>query len=456
MKTKGFIEIPALRSNVPGEVNIYGELSNYSLTFSREQGIYPSAALKTYPAGELFYRSFISTDINDGAAVVSATVKAAIDAVAVTVYDLLAQDQMGTAGLTDPTELATFVAADSDVTTAGVTALAFTDQVDHPVDTPSWMPGSAFFQVSDGGNIVDITIWFVNSNFETQYDEYEINVAPPASTLDDLYTTPNNINSLIVANTTGTATLTAIDTLENGDPSTHQELFDVTWYDPNGSTSQYETPWIVVGYGPMANNPSYIKDAIRDYIIAAINGATTAYTQPQWEEVYPSLFELMEFYLIPYWDQVAVAELAPNSAIYSPILVDVTTKDDRGTTFSPGLTPAQVAAGSALVPAIYKSILMISVGNPNNTGGVVLLNSLYGDYAVISTTDNDFDRLDPDTKDFIVKLNEALNIAESATASSPVSAGYTRVTRNSRLYISFSVGGVDFFVLLKQDLLAGI
>ena len=443
-KTKGFIEIPELAINTPGINSQYGELSLRSKTFSREQGNYHSAG------GRTVFKSFYSVDENDDLVAVPADVAKCINSIGELITDLFVDDQMPT--FNDLTELATYVDGELSGHSPAITNLEFQDKVDDDGGSSDWMPGSVYFTTTIGGNTAEVRAWFVNDLFETQYDEYEIIVAPPtAASVDELNTTPANINGLIATNTTSTVVLNKINTITNSARATYQTLFDLTWNDPNGTSFTYNTPWIFIGYGPASNNPVLIRDAIRDYIIA-----NTSLALATWEIIYPMLFESMEFYIIPFWDRIAIPEIGPNTGIYSCLLADTDLVNDRGTLFAANLSPAQVEAGSELMPALYKSLLNVSVGNPNNTGGVVHVSSMFPDYFLTPTTSTDFDRMDPPTKDFIIGLNEALNTAETATSSSPVPSGYQRVVRQGKTYIAFTRGGADFLVATKATVLAGI
>lgn len=439
-KTKGFIQIPSLHVNDPGVVAQYGELSLRSLTFSREQAYYPSS-LKN-----VAYKSFYSKDDLGADAEVPAWALTGIHAVAELIYSLYSTNNLDTAQYPSVTELATYVGGHANVTGANVSSLSFEDEVLEDGTGPLWMPGSASFTVSDGvGGTSEVRIWFVNSLFELQYDEYEIIVIPPTTnTVDDLNTTPNNINSLITANTGTNIVLQRINNATQNARPTDQYMFDITWHDPNLTSAQYTTPWIFLGYGPAANNAANIRDAIQKYITD-----NTTLNLSVWQIIYPGLFELMEFYLIPYWDKVAIG---PVATLYSMILNDLTVPASRGTTFSIGLSPAEVTSGLALVPALYKSIMLITVGNPNNTGGMIKLNDVYDDYVLVPTSDTDFDRMAPATKSFILALNQALSIAETATSSTPMPSGFNRITRGGHLFIGFTSGGVDYLLLTKASL----
>lgn len=441
-KVKGFIEIPDLINNAPGEDSQYGELSLRSKTFSREQG--------KYYGEDTVFRSFHSSNEQGDLIAVPTGVASCVLAIGDLLVSLYTDDQMPT--FNDLTELVTYVQSELSSHSPSISNLDFIDKVDVTGGGNDWMPGSVYFTTTEGGNTVEVRAWFVNDLFETQYDEYEIFVAPPTGlSVDELNTTPANIVGVISTNTTSTAVLNKINAITDNARSTYQNLFNITWNDPNETSFTFTTPWVFVGYGPASNNPSAIRDAIRDYIVE-----NTQLSLAVWEIIYPTLFEAMEFYVIPFWDRIAIPEIGPNTGIYSPLLINTSLVNERGTLFAANLSPGQVSAGSELMPALYKSILNVAVGNPNNTSGVVHLSALFTDYCLIPTSHTDFDRMAPATKDFIVGLNEALNIAETATSSSPVPSGYQRTTRQGITYITFTRGGADFLVATKNAVLAGI
>jgi len=440
---KGFIVIPSLQKNTPGENSQFGELSQMSCTFSREQGIYEASS-------DTLLHSFYSVDSTDNKIIVPTTVVTAIGAVAQIIFDLYTDDQMGSIDDTD--ELLTTV--NTLLTPGTVSDLLFTDKIESVEVgmTNYWMPGSADFVVVSGGENVNVRIWFTNNEFETQYDEYEIVVLPPViNDIDDLNATPSTINNII--NTAGNMAnmLPRISLAIDGKPPTVITNLPLTWHDPSGTSSTYTTGWAVLCWGPGGASPSNIRPVILDFIIE-----NSALDQTVWQIIYPELYEAMEFYVIPFWDNIAIPELGPVSGIYSPVLNDYSLINLRGTTFSYGLTAPQVSTTSALIPLLYKSLVAVVVGNPSNTDGVVYINSLYSDYCLIPTSHADFDRMDPETKDFVIKLNQGLSIAEEATNTSTVPAGFAREVRGGFIYITFSIGGVDFLIATKATVLGGI
>lgn len=442
-KVKGFILIPALQINTPGENSQFGELSQLSLTFSREQGVYSISQ-------DTLLHSFTSKNDLDVNIVVPAAVQTASGEVAQIIYDLFSDDQMGS--IADVDEL--LLAVEGELTPGLLDDLIFYDKVESTVTGQEnyWMPGSAEFTVTAGGIDFNVRIWFTNEEFENQFDEWDIVVIPPVITnVDELNTIPSNINNLINTATNMANMLPKMQAAINGKPPTITGSLPLTWHDPSGGPSTYNTPWVFLAWGPYGSNSSRIRPVIKKYL-----DDNSSLTQDVWEVIYPELFETMEFYIIPYWDRIAIPEMGPITGIYSPIITDIASINSRGNLFAAGLTSGQVSAGLALLPALYKSILNVSVGNPSNTGGVIHINSLYPDYALIPTDHADFDRMDPNTKDFVIKMNQALAIAETATNASPIPSGFTREIRAGKRYIAFSILGSDFLIPTKETVLGGI
>lgn len=442
-KVKGFILIPVLQKNTPGENSQFGELSQMSLTFSREQGIYTVS-------NDTLLHSFLSEDETGAKIAVPQAIQDAIGEVSQEILDLFIGDQMGS--IADEDALKTYI---EGVLTPGILDnLIFYDKIES-VDVGQenyWMPGSAEFTVTAGGIEYNVRVWFTNNEFETQYDEWEIVVIPPVmSDVDELNTTPSAINNLVTTATNMTNMLPKINAAKGNKPPTMTASLNLTWNDPAGGSSTYITPWVFLAWGPYGGNASRVRPVIKKYI-----EDNSILLQEAWEIIYPELYETMEFYVIPYWDRISIPEMGPVSGIYSPVITDYTSITTRGNLFAAGLNPGQVTAGSALMPALYKSILNVTVGNPSNTGGVIHINSLYPDYSLIPTDHADFDRMTTETKDFIIKLNQCLAVAETATSSSPVPSGFTRETRAGKRYIAFSILGTDFLIPTKATVLEGI
>lgn len=431
---KGFINIPTLANNAPGQTAIFGELSTNSSTFSRYKSNYANPSL--YPGVELVG---FTTKNNVGSQItLTSTISNHILSVASWVlaqYNASAVPTNANKNLFI-SQLETQFPDMTDISINEIMAGTVTQRMPDYID---WL-------FNDGATDNRIKIWFADSRFQSQYDDYEIMVIPPVGLLDNLNNPSATVAGFLAA-FTHTHFVNAIATATGNLPYTLLTTLTLVWHDPTLPNATLNTTWGVVIYGSAGNDTDKIKATIRAYIAA--NSALTV-----WSTLYPTLYAENEFIIIPQWNSIASPESGLDVALYSPTL-----KVSELLSMAPSLLPSSYATAVVLTSyimdnlivssAFWRSIGFLAIGNPGNVGSVFSLKQKFPDYMNVLTTSPDWGRMTLTTRNFIIALNAALEQALTLTEVSPVPVGYTRVMINNRVHLGFNYDGFTYLVLAK-------
>lgn len=292
-------------------------------------------------------------------------------------------------------------------------------------------------------------IWFADSSFANQYDEYTILVIPPLLPVDQFYDSYNDVKDL-VAGIRQDEVLARADVAKGVFPYTVLRPDVFTWQDKSDKTLRLDTVWITIVYGAAGNNLDAVKEAIRTYILA-----NSTHNRDQWAEVFPDLFTSTEFIITPLWNNYSVPNEVRETGVYSGIIPGVAAlslaqKTAKGAKY----TDAHVAKVWSGVPTQYKSLMTVIVGGPENRDGIDMFAERYPDYMNVPTTYIDFMRMSQDTRGFVMMLVDMLAKAEEMTPNTGVPSGYNRLVRDGIVYIAKSYNKFLFLVVTKYSVQA--
>jgi hypothetical protein len=315
---------------------------------------------------------------------------------------------------------------------------------------PEWVQWSNKTISGLGGN--QLKVWFNDTAFQAQYDDFEIVVVPPLVGLNNFFKTPVEVKAALAAETPVT-TMNRVQTAKAGYPETviRAESFD--WINPFDAADKVSTSWHVLIYGEAGNNPDAISDALVAYALA-----NSGYTRPQWVNIMPDMFRRTEFVLVPMWDQYAIGNYVVESGIYSPVVnlkrAIALIKSVINDTVNYPL--AHIDDHLQLMAHPYKSLQILSVGNPLNRDSLTELTDVYPDILAISTTSIDFNRMEVATKNFLTALGEMIPAAEELTLYTSAPAGMSKSVRAGKLYLVKRVNNIDYLLLAKSQLVTVI
>jgi hypothetical protein len=305
-----------------------------------------------------------------------------------------------------------------------------------------WFPESLTisFRNLDEDNVV--RIWYADEAFRTQCDIYEILVIAPVDNVNLLHGQRAAVFSLLDSQTPEHYT-TRIQQLTQDRSQTTLVPRTFDWTDPVDPTITKSSYFTAIVYGGAGNNEDLIREAFIDYLLT-----NSTYTREEWELIYPDLFKPLEFFITPIWDRYSLSNQLTYAGVYSPTLPLRDVLGYGNATFH--AQPAtHIQEWLAVTGSIYKSLPFVSVGNWKNRRNLFSFEQLWPQYAAISTTSFDFNRMSLATQQFVMHLVEHLKYAEEVTLTSDIPSGYTLVKRGQHHYLSKTFDKVVYLVWPK-------
>lgn len=433
---RGFVNINGFVDNTPGVIAPIGELSSIARSFSREIGHYRD---NQYPAGKLM--SFESERDN-----VDVPVDVVYSTVVLKMTDWLFNESIKGDIKDQPEIVKQALQAEfkSEVKIIEIGEMATNGRY--------WFPSSIIFsslESDDGTGKLEenwIRVWFTDAAFKAQYDKYDIIVACPFNEWDDFFLPIDTVITKIKA-ITAESHNRHIWPYRGENPETQLSTDNYDYVNPGNRKEMYPVPFSLFIYGLAGIN----SDIKREEIINEILKNST-HSRDEWEEILPDLFTPTEFYLIPIWDRLSLPDLGDKAAWYSSTIsptrqVNTAKKYAYGDAYNPEYLEKNIE----LFGTIYKSLAVVAVGHPKNRHAPTLFSELWPHYAIISSTALDFNRIDPDTQEFILVLQGLFKTAETMTPYSAIPEGMTRVKRGDTYYLTTQRNKVQYVMPLRLN-----
>lgn len=454
---KGFLGYDSLVNNTPNLTAPFGELSTYALSYATDTQVFINDTYK-----DVIFTAFTSAKTNpsdplSGGAntgnnqyLTEQTVTPAYSNAALSLGQWIYQQAVaGTLAATplllQANILAEFTGVINTVTVGEYAAGS----------TTSAMPAWISFSLATDPTQNYVRVWFSDSAFRGEYDQYTIKVVPPFVVLDDFFQTPPATVIAEIGTITPEALATTIQQVANYQPYTILSVNNFGYLNPANPVASNPAnftpvPWTVLIYGQAGDNIDSIKESLIDYILA-----NSTHTESQWAAIFPDLFNTTEFIFTPMWDQYAIPNSQLNSAnsVYSPIAnVQSAMAIAEVTAIGPKYTPGYVTQNMDIVSSAYKSMIMTCIGSPTNRNGVNRLAEQWPDYLAINTISPDFNRMQPATQQWIMLMNQLYTVAEKMTQYSDIPAGVTRLVRGNIMYAVANFQNVDYLVVSKASM----
>lgn len=447
---KGFIKYSNLINNDTAVVSLLGEMSPISMSYAKEKGYYTDILA---PGVELVSMSGLLTESSvTSKAPVPGDVAEFTIAVGKWIFDNCTNSSI--LGLTSGQYLDYINAINTYFTASGyanydfanlligdMVTLSVPSQTDKKM--PEWMSFSITYDDAGTDKTSTVKIWFSDTAFRNQFDEYEIVVVPPITTLDDFFLPYTQVKNLIDA-FTPPVMMQKIATAVDIYPPTLVKTNMYTWHDDQLPPNTINTPWTVVIYGIFGNNNDLIVQAIIDYILD-----NTSHTYEEWVEIFPDIFKTTEFTITPMWNRYAIPNMTLTAGVYSPML-------NQGQDIA-NVLPTVAAYGAPFVNLhlmsglfTYKSLAFYVVGSPNNKDNLFDFDDVFEDYIAVDTNSLDFGKMSAKTQNWVTFILELLLIAETVTPSSNIPFTCTKIIRNGILYIASSYDNIQYLITSKK------
>lgn len=423
---KGFALNRLFVNNAPGVVADIGELSGVGFTFSKEPRVYSS---QTFPTISLVHFPTKNSEVGTTSAIPTDQVEHILKVVN-TVYTKSASSTSVIAPGEFLEDLINKLGAQiADITVGGSVVSGNRSIIE-------WVQWRNTAVTAANTN----KVWFVNSSFEGQFDEYEITVIPPFEPVDQFFGQPADVKALLKK-------LSYAEEIERIQAARGLSSETVLWgntYDyvnPVNQTDRSPAKFSALIYGKAGDNIDLIKQAIVDYLLA-----NSTHTRDQWKQILPDLFLRTEFYVFPGWDKMAIEHVMGGiNGVFSPVAnpTDVLTQMVAD---SFEYTEAHVRANAQTTAFPYMSVSIGLIGNVENRQGKVKFTDWFPDYFFTNNTSADFNRMSAATQAWVLMMAAMLAIARDMTTASTIPNGYSRVIRGNRMFLAKSQNNVQYLV----------
>jgi hypothetical protein len=310
------------------------------------------------------------------------------------------------------------------------------------------MPDNISFTMLYNTTEYSCKFWFSDSRMRTQYDDYQIFIIPPIANIEELNGSVSTVRNLLDNVTPGDIIRRSQD-IQSKFPATNTTVLTLTWHDQNNPAVTLKTDWYAVVYGQAGLDLDALKNAVRDEI-------NRTSSETKWNIIYPELYSENEFVVVPMWDNIAQPENAASADAYASYARFGELSDTLSARLPVGygqMTTLStfIAQNAYIFSAQYRTVMALIIGNPSNAGNVYNIEQQYKDYRNLNTDSPDFIRMEPTTREWAVKINDALEIARTLLPSDAAPTGYTKLQRGSRLFLTFEMHGFYYLVLTKYS-----
>lgn len=428
---KGFIKLKDLVNNTPGIVSPLGELSTFSTTYSKEKGEYDIAS-----APDVKLVSFQSTDSILGLIPVGVSYSAHTLQIAQSLYSYSKSLGLNATHTDLLNHLLSNFASTINNLEAGPLV------VGHQIHLPEWISWNNPALAENR-----IKIWFSDSAFKRQYDEFEIIVIPPVDDLNDLFKDFSIADSSLLA-TSPSGMMEKLHAVKAGNPETVIRAETFLYQNVSNGNYTKEITWYVVVYGQGGDNSDAIREAIIEY-----NNTNSEFEDSEWRIIVPDLYKVTEFTIVPNWLRQAIPEKTVQAGIYSPIMNINQVVNEFKANF-PDFDETHLNENLQSFIHPYKSISLLSLGGETNKANKFKVTDYFPDYASFGTPSPDFNRMSKATQEWSYVMEELLIIAEKDNQYSDLPVNVRRVIRDGKTFVVRNLNGVQFLVYSKSNVSA--
>ena len=435
---KAFYRLSSLANNNPGVVATFGEIETQSLTFTTEDRNYKYS---TYPNTELVTLQVVD-DLQQPVVTTEALMRR-ITAVGEWLYEQHIKGTIPADALREQ------IYASLRVEFADLQWISMGELV-RSAENSFFMPTYVEFIATDSSYEYHVKVWLSNKKLQEEYEPYTLYIIPPVDNLNQFINNTVTVAG-ILSGFTPKKMLQKYNAIRKDNPETRLDMFDLTWHDPEDSSSRIETSWGYIAYGVGATSLDNIKTGIRDYL-----AGNSQYED--WPSVFPSLYEENDFTLVPLWDNISVRETQVDQNLYASYssIKELTAIAKRSTPTSYGTAASiekHIAENLEIFSTFYRGMMFISIGNPSNLNRLVKLSALYPDYSSVPVS-SDFERMEEATRTFAERLAICLEAARTYREGDTVPSGYYRLNRNSKTYIAFLFNNYQYMVMTRDSYMA--
>lgn len=404
---QGFINIAALTdNNADGAVAPVGELSELSKSFAKNKQYFAKANLQVELVAFTYLRDTTKVKVPAGFT----------DHILALTQWIYNQSILGNFK-NDETEFQRLLVGQYQKTISAVSTGAMIQM------NGNWFPRWISWKYEVAANQVEnpadrenqIMVWFADEDFSQDYTGWEIEVLMPILPVDTFMGVKSVVEIAMSAFNLPDHHKKANE-IRGEYPYTSILTNEYTWHDREDFNSTMTVPMSLLVYGRAGMNPSRIKQALREYILANSNNGVI-----EWVKVFPEIFTTTKFTIVPGWSIRGIPNQEDIAAQYSPLLpYDFQVKAISTFGAWEPLTAAQKnnnvipmpETDVCQLPSVYKSLGAIAIAGTENDSRKATLHDIIPDYALIGTLNPDISRMSKTTSEWVDLYFRAMIAAE--------------------------------------------
>lgn len=423
---KGFYSVPKLNNNQDNSTAIFGELSQYASTFTRD--------LKTFAKGASQVNFCLFSCKKDGA---KFELTQAFSDLACEVGEWAYETGPTITNINTKNDFAQMLQNHFGVRINTVTCGELV--ADSITRMPEWI---SWDTVGPAG-VYRFKIWLSSVEFETSYDEFEILIVPPVDRIDKLFQPYPELIGELNKNTLS-AIHDRMTLVRNKCPETITRTEMVEVIDKTNTNNRVSIGWTALIYGPFGDTIDNIKDAIKLYIN---NNSTN--TESDWRALIPDLYNTTCFYVIPNWERFAIRPRLAMPGIHSPVFNSMANFNRMKAMTSTYLSTSHLETNLECTFHRYKDIALNIVGGEQNRLGLFKFSDYFADYIAQESTNEDFNRQTQATKDITNLLTVMLKKIDTFETDSNLPINIRLVEKHNQKFLVSKMQNVEYYILMK-------
>lgn len=307
------------------------------------------------------------------------------------------------------------------------------------------LPNKITLTYTVGEDKYNFEFWFNSLSIEDEYTGSDIVVFGSTEQVDQLINDKSTVLDLI--NQRGIKEYNEIINQANREaPYTGVTTMDTVWVNKDNPAETMQIRFNFICYGPVLDNVSLLRIALHKYVVD-----NSAMPDSVWEVVLPEIFTATTFLMVPGWERVSNG--VGESSIYNPIMATNQIANVFKNHLS-GYTEAHVNETFEVLPCMWQSLAIGVCGAPNNKVELNSLSLSLGDYMLVAVDTPNFIRLSDSTKDFVLKLHNALPYVQKYVPGMALPGTLDHEVIDGYNFIIFNSYNVRCKIMAKQDYLA--